>query len=125
MKAGVPVVVGLMFLATATHADDILAGGALFGSDVQKTAVCSVYNGGTTSVTLAMPRILRDGVSHPLTGNNCSATLGPGRICQVEANIVNAPYSCQTVVGPSKANVRGMFEVRDQYRAVLQNIQLR
>jgi hypothetical protein len=114
-------------LTTAAHADDILAGGALFGSAVQKTAVCFVYNGGTTNVTLAVPRISGpEGFTLSPTENSCPASLGPGRICQVVVNIAgNLPYSCRTVVGPSKANVSGMLEVRDQNRAVLQNIQLR
>jgi hypothetical protein len=57
VEAGVLATIGLLSLTTAAHADDILAGGALFGSAVQKTAVCFVYNGGTTNVTLAVPRI--------------------------------------------------------------------
>jgi hypothetical protein len=128
MKNGACAAIGLMFLTSAAYADDILAGGPLFGSPSQKTAVCFVYNGGTTNVTLAVPRILQPGgFPLPLTSNTCRTTLAPGQICQVTAVIDNLQYSCLTRIGPSKANVHGMLEVRDQnpFQVILQNTELR
>jgi hypothetical protein len=116
----------LLLLATGARADDILAAGGLFGSAAQKTGICSIYNGGSAAVTLATPHIYNEaGFSLPLTFNNCPASLSAGRICQVMATVGNLPYGCRTTVGPSKADVRGTFEVRDANFVVLQNIEMR
>ena len=79
-----------------------------------------------TNVTITTPRIYQQsGFSLPPTSNTCGRALTPGAICRVQANADNLPYSCRTTIVPDKANVRGMFEVRDVNGAVLQNIAMR
>jgi len=121
-------ILGLSLAATSANAADILAAGALYGSPTQATAVCFIYNSGSSAVTLTGPTIYNpDGFSVTSTLDTCHVTpkLGAGRICQVTVNAINQPYSCRAVVAPQKDAVRGMLEVRDANGTPLQNVQLR
>jgi len=105
-----------------------LAGGPIDGGFAQRTAVCYFFNAGTTSVTLANPRILNlNGSAVSLTVNECgSGTLGVFKSCGVAATVSNSTiYSCKVTVTPSKQNVRGILEMRTSGQLTLQNVELR
>lgn len=103
----------------------ILAGGAMYGGPGQATAVCYLYNAGATAVTISSKTISREfNVPLGLTVDNCGAALSAGRSCGFATPIVNfAAHFCKVVVS-SKANLRGVFEMRDAAGNVTSNIEL-
>ena len=125
MKAAMTAL-AILSLSGAAQAADILAAGGLFGGPGQTSAVCFVYNGGLTNVTLTPLRIYgATGFALPPISNTCGTTLAPGTICRVVVAVDNLPYSCRTSVSPAKTDTRGMFEVRDVNDVILQNMALR
>ncbi|MCI0467802.1 MAG: hypothetical protein L0Y57_12480 [Beijerinckiaceae bacterium] len=115
----------LITMATAANAATLAAGG-IFAGTTQNTAVCYIYNSGTTAVSIVDRRIIQQFVGPvPLTVNQCGASLAAGAICGIAANAVNnAPYACKFDVIPSAAAVRGVLELRNGL-TVLKNVDLR
>lgn len=124
---GAAAVVGMLGTGGAGQAADLLAAGSIYGGLNQVRAVCYVYNAGNTPIQMTIPRLLNEnGEVFKLAVNQCSRSLGPGLSCGVAADIPNnETFSCKVMVNPSKANVRGILEVRDTNQNVLQNIELR
>jgi hypothetical protein len=115
------VLLGTSVVAHAT----ILASSSIYGGTIQDTALCYVFNAGTTVIHFTSNQIIRqDGVSLSLTFDNCS-TLGPGDTCVIAAAIGNSfTHACKFVFPESKTNIRGSLEIRDG-GTVLTNIELR
>lgn len=127
MRSGIIALAALLGTAAAAQAADTLAAGTIYGGPTQATAVCYFYNAGNTTLSLVGPHMAdANGSVLTLAVNQCGATLLPGRACGIAADIAgNQIYSCETVVSPSKANARGILEVRDSKQVTLQNIELR
>ena len=68
-------------LSANAGAQEILAGGSLFASPAQNTAVCYVYNAGTTSLTLSGAKLSNfAGTTLALNINTCTGALAAGEI---------------------------------------------
>ena len=102
-------------LSANAGAQEILAGGSLFASPAQNTAVCYVYNAGTTSLTLSGAKLSNfAGTTLALNINTCTGALAAGKSCTFAAlNIVADPINCKVVVAPKKTNARGVLELRN------------
>ena len=121
-------VAGVLGMGGTGYAADILAGGSMFGGPSQAIAVCYVFNAGNSPVRMSVPQILNEfGEAQKLDINGCSSSLGGGLTCGVASQHIanNETFSCVVSIGPSKANVRGVLELRDANENVLQNTQLR
>ncbi len=119
----------LLTLGNAASADDILAGGNLFGSLAQTRAVCLFYNAGNRAVDLTSFEITDQfGTPVPLVIDQCTAAnshIRAGRTCGIAADITNQrSYSCRATMG-SKTNMRGVLDIRDADQNVLANVELR
>ena len=117
-----------LFAFIGTAEAEILSGGALFGSPSQTTAVCYVYNSGNTAITIRQFRITsQSGAVFPLSSNECGAfpAVLPGfRSCGIAVAANNQAFNCRADVS-SKANARGVFEMRNSAGVSLTNVQLR
>jgi hypothetical protein len=127
MRTALVAVSVLCCIGTAAHAD-ILAGGPIYGGNTQTTAVCHVFNTGSTTAAFSLVGILgENGVGLPLTRNSCSPFLHAAESCSFAATISsNSAYSCQIVLanGTSKTDLRGSFDIRDG-SSILINIELK
>ena len=116
-------------LTTSAFADDLLAGGNLFGGPTQTRVVCSFFNAGNQPVSIISPRLLDQfGTSFPLTGNQCddTPTLAANRTCGIFVDInAQRSWSCRARISPNKQNVRGVLDIRDTTGSVLANTELR
>ena len=99
-----------------------------YGSPTQATAVCFIYNSGSSAVTLTGPTIYNpDGFS--VTSPSILATSHPSWARGEFARSPSTPSISLTLVAPwsrhRKDAVRGMLEVRDANGTPLQNVQLK
>lgn len=127
MRATILSAMLLLGATGAAEAQQILAGGPLFGGPAQARAVCYIYNAGTRTLRLSQTAIISQfGEVQQLVVDQCGTTLGPGQACGIAADIANnLPYSCRTVVRPSKRDARGVLEVRNVLQVSLTNVELR
>lgn len=119
----------LLALGSAAGADEILAGGNLFGGPAQSRVVCLFYNAGDTSVRLTSFEITDQfGTPMPLVIDQCTAAnsrIRPGRTCGIAADITSQfSFSCRATMA-DKQNMRGVLDLRDADQHVLANTQLR
>lgn len=125
MRSSLMVAILVLGVGTTAHAQQILAGGPLFGSLSQSHAVCYIYNAGKTTLRLSGTQIAdQSGTVQELVFNSCGATLPPGRACEINASISGRPYTCKTVVSPNKSTARGVLEIRSGQDS-LTNVELR
>jgi len=120
----------LLGMGTAAHAVDIMAAGPIFFDDRQDNVACGVVNAGPFPVAVLSVQILRshDPVPYTLPPENCIGVLAPGRACTVVVSIDTAgTHSCVIRVHPSKANVRGTFNLLSlgPFFDVLSHVELR
>jgi len=104
----------VLLLGSSVAADaETLATGAVYGGSTQNRATCYVFNAGSNPIHFMSKQIIRqDGTIVSLTFDNCT-TLAGGRTCGIFANIVNnQAYSCKFVFPESKADVRGVLDIR-------------
>jgi hypothetical protein len=119
----------LLGLGNAAGADEILAGGNLFGGPLQSRVVCLFYNAGGANVRLTSFEIADQfGTPMPLVIDQCTAVnsrIRPGRTCGIAADITNQfSFSCRATMA-DKQNMRGVLDIRDADQHVLANTQLR
>ena len=111
--------------ASPAHAG-ILAAGTIYGGPTQVTAVCYLFNAGTTGVVITSIAIYDEvGNAYPVVSNNCSGSLAMHRSCRTVAHIFDGiPYACRAVASIT-SNLRGNLELRDASGYVLNSQQLR
>lgn len=111
---------------------EILASAPTYAGSAQKSVVCYIFNAGTGPVNISNKeiniyrRINDTALLTPLDEDTCPATLTPGSACHIRKFIVNTnAHACRLVFGPTAANVRARFEIRDANDNVLQASDLR
>lgn len=114
-------------LAGTVYAAELMAAGGLYAGQSQAVALCSIFNGGSAAITLSGFKILgSNGATALQLGTTCSSTLTAGSTCRIWTGITATDtYACRVMVGPSKAAVRGTFELRNSNQNVLGRIELR
>jgi hypothetical protein len=109
------ILVALIAMGTAAHAQTTLAAGGLFGGPTQNVALCYFYNAGTSPVTVTGGEIVQEtSTVLPLAGNNCVAPLTPGKICRFFATPISTVFThaCKATITPDATDVRGTLEIR-------------
>ena len=129
-RAAVGGLICAAFGATApAWSADTLASAATYGGPAQKTVTCLYSNAGNGAVTISDYRILTTaGASVPPRATTCgrsaSFNLAPRASCFIAASVaVNDAHACR-VSAPSKTNLRGTIEVRDDTGVVLNSLPL-
>ncbi len=107
---------------------DVMSSGAAYGGSTQAVAVCYIFNGGTTNLTVTKVDIIKEpfGEIVPVVTQNCNGgVFTPGRICRTVSNINNANVvACRATLSP-KGIARGSMEIRTSGNAPLNNRDLR
>lgn len=128
MRTTMIAVSSLCCIATAAQAADPFAGGPIYGGKFQKTAVCHVFNTGSSQVGFDLKGILAsNGLGQSFFRDTCGSFLGASKSCDFAATIDSGiSYSCQIIIAPGKiSTLRGSFDIRDDQSTVLVNVELR
>ncbi len=127
MRITLASVIFLAGLSPAAHADDLLAGGFVFGTP---EVGCTFYNAGNTAVTIRGAKIVNlFGQQQTLSQNTCNdqPSLAPGQGCLLADNSTDATglYACRAFFAPSKANVRGSIFILNASGVTVAILELR
>jgi len=109
------VMVAFVVLGGTAQADTLI-GGPAYGaaSEVGGIVICSIFNGGTQSVTVPYRQIYDQlGNQLALTSDNCNVTLGAGKTCFYEAAIGSPArfLSCRAITNGIDNTVSGTVEL--------------
>lgn len=121
------IAITLFSAGSLAHADRLA--GTASGGIRQTRVVCYLFNAGPGNVTITSKAIYGEiGGLRTIAYDGCgTSTLAEGVTCGFFSNIP-AQYggnSCNVVISPSAANVRGQLEVRDSAGEILNSIELR
>jgi hypothetical protein len=113
----------------ASHAGGDLLAGVAYGGPQQQQAVCYLFNGGTSPVSVSAKSLIPEPpygtTPFALVYDTCLASLAPGGVCAFVAQLTfNGGTACSVTLSNSK-DVRGSLEIRDLNNGILNNVELR
>jgi len=110
------------------HADNTIAG-VLFGSPNQNSAVCYLFNTGSSAVAITSKYLTAEngGGKYALTYDSCKTSISAGKVCAFQATLgsANGGVACSVTLSPSGASIRGELEIRDSGAYHISNVILR
>jgi hypothetical protein len=107
----------------------VFATGKIYGGSSQFSAVCYIFNSGSTPVTIISGAINDESGANAVTSTTCqpdSTPLAPGAGCLFKASYVGpgSAFDCY-ITAIDSAGLRGSLEIRDYSSALLQAQSLR
>jgi len=121
-------VIAFLSGGSIAHADDTIAG-VLFGSPNQSSAVCYLFNTGSSTVAITSKSMTVESNIGQIvpTYDSCHASISAGGICAFQAplSIGNGGVACSVTLSPGGASIRGELEIRDSSGNHISNVILR
>ncbi len=117
----------LAILAGASTAQaQTFATGPIYGGPTQTTGICTLYNAGTVSVSLASADIRDQNGNVPTATTGCPVTLVPGAACRITLALpaTGLAYACEAAAG-APSSLRGSFSLENSTGVVLNSQPLR
>jgi hypothetical protein len=113
----------------AAYAGGDLLAGVAYGGPQQRQAVCYLFNGGTSQVSISAKALIPEPpygtTPFPFVYDTCLGSIAPGGVCAFVAQLTfNGGTACSVTLGNSK-DVRASLEIRDLNNVILNNVELR
>lgn len=113
MKTYATLTAAAALLAITNLAHALTLASSVIPTGINTGAACYVRNVGTTTISLAVRIVDRDGTVIPLSFDNC-CQLEPGKTCLVRVDDpADDPVACSATTTGNVKNLRGTLEIQD------------